>query len=92
MTATITSISETFRPRSKPLHYSEIVDASDSLLHWCLALIEQLVYVRSGDTIDLPTKTFPAAITRAQASLLERGYPTEFKEGGEKGFGYLLFS
>jgi len=54
-------------------------------------LLQQLDLVRSGHTIDL-TKPFPtASIHRAQAALKERGYPTNFHEGGESGFGYLYF-
>ncbi len=92
MTATVTSINSVRHPMSRTVKYSEIVKASDSLLHYCLMLIEQLDVVRSGDTIDITRRTLPAAVIRAQASLGERGYPTEFKEGGEHGFGYLIFA
>jgi hypothetical protein len=92
MTATITSITSARHPLSQTVQYSEIVKASDSLLHYCLMLIEQLDVVRSGHTIDITRRTLPAAVSRAQSSLLERGYTTEFKEGGEHGFGYLLFA
>ncbi|MDR3613669.1 MAG: hypothetical protein P4L53_08880 [Candidatus Obscuribacterales bacterium] len=92
MTATVTSINSARHPLSRTVQYSEIVKESDSLLHYCLMLLEQLDVVRSGHTIDITRRTLPAAVTRAQASLLERGYPTEFKEGGEHGFGYLIFA
>ena len=90
MTATVTSIDS--RPRSKPVQFSEIVKTSDSLRDWCLLIIEQIGAPHPGEPIDIPTRTLPAAVTRAQASLLDRGYPTEFKEGGEKGFGSLVFA
>lgn len=92
MTATVISINSVRHPLSKTVHYSEIVKASDSLLHYCLMLLEQVDFVRSGHTIDITCRTLPAAVTRAQNSLRERGYPTEFKEGGEHGFGYLIFA
>lgn len=92
MTATVTAIDSLFGTRSRRVvQYSEIIAASDSLMHWCLMLLEQLDVVRSGHTIDLPKRMLPAAVTRAQASLEKRGFSTEFKEGGEKGFGYLVF-
>jgi hypothetical protein len=55
-------------------------------------LLEQLDFMRSGHIIDLTCRTLPSVVTRAQASLRERGYPSEFQEGGAHGFGYLLFT
>lgn len=76
---------------AKPLTWGQVTAAGDEFCSWCLMLIEQLDFVRSGHTIDLP-KSYPvASINRAKDALKDRGYPTTFETGGEHGFGFLLF-
>lgn len=78
-------------PPAKPVTWGQVTAESDEFCSYCLMLLQQLDLVRSGHTIDL-TKPFPtASVQRAQAALKERGYPTNFHEGGESGFGYLYF-
>lgn len=79
------------RASTKPVTWTQVTAEGDDFCMYCLMLIEQLDFVRSGHTIDVPKQYPIASIRRAQAALKERGYPTDFSEGGEHGFGVLTF-
>lgn len=79
------------RSAAKPTSWSQITSQGDEFCSYCLMLIEQLDFVRSGHTIDVPKRFPTASIKRAQNALAERGYPTRFDEGGEHGWGVLTF-
>lgn len=75
----------------KPVTWTQITSDGEEFFSYCLMLLQQLDVVRSGHTIDLP-KVYPvASVKRARSALAERGYPTVFQEGGEHGFGVLIF-
>ncbi|CAN5679324.1 hypothetical protein BH10CYA1_BH10CYA1_63750 [soil metagenome] len=78
-------------PAAKPVSWGQVTADSDEFCSYCLMLLQQLDLVRIGHTIDLPKQVPVASINRAQVALKERGYPTNFHEGGESGFGYLYF-
>ncbi len=88
---TVVSLAQHRAASAPPVTWSQITANSDEFCSWCLMLIEQLDFVRSGHTIDVPKQYPIASIRRAQAALKERGYPTDFSEGGEHGFGVLTF-
>ena len=92
MTAIVLSIASFARPARSATSWNEIVESSDSFLHYCLMLLQQLDCVRSGHIVDVPNRMYKASIDHVQNSLRERGYQTTFEEGGSKGFGYITFN
>ena len=77
-------------PSSRP--YAQHVSDGSDLCSYCMMLLQQLDIVRSGHEIHITRRYSKLSIEKAQKELAEtHGYPTKFEEGGDHGFGYLVF-
>lgn len=72
--------------------YAQHVSDGKELCSYCMMLLQQLDVVRSGHEISITRRYSELSIKKAQTELAEQhGFPTTFHEGGEHGFGYLVF-
>jgi hypothetical protein len=80
------------KPASNPRPYAEHVSDGKDLVSYCMMLLQQLDIVRTGHEIHITRRYSIFSIKNAQKELKElQGYPTTFQEGGDHGFGYLIF-
>jgi hypothetical protein len=77
---------------SRPQSYAQNVADGKELCSYCMMLLQQLDIVRTGHDISITKRYSIFSIKAAQKELAEiHGYPTTFQEGGEHGFGSLIF-
>ncbi len=76
---------------AKSVTWGQVTAEGDEFCSYCLMLLQQLDFVRTGHTIDVPKRYPVASINRAKDALKKRGYPTTFDDGGEHGWGVLVF-
>jgi hypothetical protein len=80
------------RPAQNSRPYAEHVADGKDLCSYCMMLLQQMDIVRTGHEISITKRYSKFSITTAQKELKDmHGFPTTFHEGGEHGFGYLIF-